>query len=234
MTVVTTNEKRVSQHIIELSSVYFYEGTAPRVIALKDCDLFMKSPIPGAFSALYGYRKQEGFMAARAYADQHRLQFTVIDFLVKLEHRQNPLTMKPEDLGQHDFIAFQRVSRSMMDELQDILRKRLEQEGTDLNQIDLSKPHQLIMRRPELVTTLIDEPGWEHLKVIAYLAKVAFSDKPLNVGTVPYRHWSAIQEATCRLNPNIQITLDLPGEREKNVSPSVLAPENRDRGPRMK
>lgn len=168
-------------------------------------------------------------MAARAHADRERLQFTVIDFLVALEHKQNPLMMKPADLAQHDFIAFQRLSRSMMDQLQEILKKRLEQEGIEPGPAELAKPQLLIMQRPELITSVLDEPGWEHLRVVAYPAKLAISEKPLTVGTVPYRHWDAIQEATCRLNPNIRITLDPPAGFEKNVPVQERTPTPRKR-----
>lgn len=236
MTLVSANEKPDSQSIIELSTVYFYKGHAPRVVALKDCDLLAKSSVHGAFSALYGRQsKQEGFMAARAYADQNRLQFTVVDFLVKLDQKRNPLVMKLDDLPQHDFITFQRVSRSIMDNLRAILKKRLEQDGADLSKVDLSKPHWLIMQRPELIASVIAEPGWEHLKVIAYPTQLPISEKPLNVGTVPFRHWDAIQAATCRLNPNIRITLDPPVQNNRDTLSDVPArPKDRHRSPRMK
>jgi hypothetical protein len=168
-------------------------------------------------------------MAARAYADRERLQFTVIDFLVSLDHKQNPLMMKPEDLMQHDFISFQRLSRSMMDQLHGILKRRLEDERIEPSQAELSKPQLLIMQRPELITSVLEEAGWEHMKVFAYPAKLAISEKPLNVGTVPFRHWGAIQEATCRLNPNIRITLDPPAGYEKNAPIQVHTPAPRKR-----
>lgn len=175
-------------------------------------------------------------MAARAYADRERLQFTVIDFVVGLEHKLNPLMMKPEDLMQHDFISFPRLSRSMMDQLQEILKKRLENEGIEPSPAELSKPQLLIMQRPELITSVLGEAGWEHMKVIAYAAKLAISEKPLNVGTVPFRHWGAIQEATCRLNPNIRITLDPPKANVKSASPQAQtpAPKAREKKPQMK
>ena len=234
MILLSTNEKPDSQHIIELSTVYFYEGAVPRVIALKDCGLPMKRPVLGAFPALYGYQsKQEGFMAARAYADKNRLQFTVIDLLVKLDQKQNPLMMKPEDLPQHDFITFQRLSRSMTDELGGILKQQLEREGLDTSALDPSKPHLLLMQRPDLIAAVINEQGWEHMKVVTYPAKIALSEKTLNVGTVPFRHWDSIQKATCRLNPKIQITLDPPCRRAKDA-PVSAPPSNRPRDPRMK
>lgn len=172
-------------------------------------------------------------MAARAYADKHRLQFTVIDFLVRLDRRQNPLMMKPEHLADHDFVAFPRMARSMVAELQEIVTRRLARDGVDVTQLDLSKPQQLIAQRPELITALLDEPGWEHLKVIVYPAKVAMSEKLLSVGTVPFRHWNAIEEATCRLNPNIQITLDPPTDQSKTNSVPAPIPKELSR-PRMK
>ncbi|GGM25638.1 hypothetical protein GCM10009425_40500 [Pseudomonas asuensis] len=197
----------------------------------------MKSPIPGAFSALYGYQsKQEGFMAARQYADKNRLQFTVIDFLVKLDQKQNPLMMKPGDIPRHDFLSFQRLSRNSLDEVEDILRNKFERDGSNVSGMDLSKPHHLIMQRPELIQAVMSASGWEHLKVLAFPAKSAVSERPLTVGVVPYEHWSAIQEASCRLHPNIRITLDSPSSSDKQISNQ--APQDidadRSKGPKMR
>ena len=225
--VKAANPNEKNEHIIELSTVYFYQGNAPKMIALKDCGLKTKSPIPGAFSALYGYQsKQEAFMAARNYANEQRMDFTVIDFLVKLDQKQNPLMMKPEDINNHDFITFQRLSKSMSEEVQDTLRERLVQEGRDPETLGIFKPHVVIMQRPDLVALLINQPEWQHFKVIAHPADLEFSERPLNVGTVPFRHWGSIQEATCRLNPNIRITLEAPAEVHTDpvISP---APKNK-------
>ena len=97
-----------------------------------------------------------------------------------------------------------------MDELGDILKQQLGREGVDTSSIDPSKPHLLLMQRPDLIAAVINEPGWEHMKIVTYPAKIALSEKPLNVGTVPFRHWDSIKKATCRLNPNIQTRLDPP------------------------
>ncbi len=227
---MSRNEKDDQQYSTELSTVYFYEGAAPRVIALRDCGLQMNSPVNGAFSALHGYQsKQEGFMAARAYADRHRLQFTVIDLMVSMDKRQNPLMMTPESLADHDFVAFTRMARSMTDKLGDMVQRRLVRDGEDLTGLNLSKPNQLIAQRPELISALLDEPECDHLKVIVHPAKVKMSDKLLSVGTIPFRHWHAIQEATCRLNPNIQITLDAPIENSSVRIESAPAPSDRPR-----
>jgi len=213
--VATPNEK--NEHLIELSTVYFFQGSAPKTVALKDCGLEMHRPIKGALSALYGYQsKQEAFMAARSYANENRLDFTVIDFLVKLDQKQNPLMMKPEDLQAHDFITFQRMAKSMQDEIQESLRQLLIAEGSDPAGVGVAKPHLAIMQRPDLLAALMDQPDWQHFKVIAHPADLKFSGRPLNVGTVPFRHWDSIQEATCRLNPNIRITLDAPANNHSN------------------
>lgn len=193
---------------IELSSVYFYENTLPSSIALKDCSLKTARSVPDTFLALYGYQsKQEGFMAARAYANENRLRFTVIDFLVKLDEKQNPLTMKPDELSSHDFISFQRLSKSMADEISGLIRPHAERLGIGDK---LTKPQQLLMQYPELISSLLQSPGWEHLKVAAYPSKVEMSPKPLAVGAIPFSQWGAIAEATCRLNPEVLVRLDHP------------------------
>lgn len=216
------NNPPKTQPVIELSTVYFYEGQIPRSIALKDCGLAMRAPVPGALTALYGYQsKQEGFMAARAFADQRRLQFTVIDFLVRLDHPINPGLMKPSELAQHDFISFLRMSRGMLNDLQAIL----EEHGGDDAGDEAAKPHLLVMRRPELLVDVIHHPDLRHFKVIAHPAKPVFSERPLTVGTVPFAHWDAIQEASCRLNPTTRVTLERPGVGDQPKPSSPAAPE---------
>ncbi|MBK3477656.1 MULTISPECIES: hypothetical protein [Pseudomonas] len=232
---MSTTDKPDS-HIIELSSVYFYSGPAPRAIALKDCGVPTDAPISGAFPALYGYQsKQDGFMAARAYADKNRLQFTVVDFLVELDQKQNPNMMRPDDIPNHDFISFARMSRSMMDDLQAVLHERLAKEGITPSKLELAKPHLLLQQRPDLVSSLIEAPGWDHMKVIAYPAKLTISEKPLTVGIVPHSHWDSIKEASCRLNPGIRITLEPPNPSQVDSATSAVAsPSLKDRGPRSR
>lgn len=121
-----------------------------------------------------------------------------------------------------------------MDDLQGILKRQLEREGVDTSTLDPSKPHLLLMQRPDLIASVIDEPGWEHMKVVTHPAKIALSEKPLNVGTVPFRHWDSIQKATCRLNPNMLITLDRPDQHAKDAPASAPPPTDRPRAPRMK
>ncbi|WP_228762900.1 hypothetical protein [Xylella fastidiosa] len=230
---MTTNEEPRTQlqQIVELSTVYFYEGAAPRVIALKDCGLPMKTPVPRAFAAFYGYQsKQEGFMAARNYAENNRQQFIIIDLLVKLDKKQNPLVMKPDDLPNHDFITFQRLSRRMMNDLHQILKRPLEQEGVDTDTLNLMKLHSLLSERPELISSVINEPSWEHIKILTYLTKTALNEKPMNVGIVPFRHWNSILKATCL--SNIKITLDPPDQRVKDAlvsAPSLNIPSRAHR-----
>jgi hypothetical protein len=198
-------------HIIELSTVAFYDGHTPRSLALHECSLPLASPVPGALSALYGTKsKPEGFMAARAYADRHRLQFTVIDFLVALEHKPNASVMKPDELPDHDFLSLLRISGSMSDQVGEWLRAGLEEAGQSAELLDSLKAEQAVLQQPSLVGALLNKRACRHLKLIAFPAMTAISDRPLNVGSVPFRHWSAIQEATCRLDPTVRVTLDPP------------------------
>lgn len=222
---MSKNGKPDSRHAIELSTVYFFSGEAPHAIALKDCGVPMKSPMPGFFSGFYGYRGTEGFVAAHEYAEKHRLKFTIIDLQVSID-RLHSSSLTPEDLSEHDFISFERVARSTKQELRQVLAKHIENAGIDASDIDLSKPQLAIMRRPELIASVLDDPRWQHVKLLAYWAESALSEKSLSIGIVPYRHWGAIQGATCRLNPDSKVTIDPPssslGEKPAAVLPAQL------------
>jgi len=211
------NENETSSgSVIELSTVHFYKGELERTIALKDVGLMLGSGIPAALSALYGHQsKQDGFMSAGQHADRHGLQFTVIDFLVRLDHKVNVGVMKPEELIEHDFLNFQRSSRAMLNEIDIILSEKLVRQGTLPDSVFAGKPHLLVIERPELVASLLSDSAMAHLKVLVHGARTQFSERPLNVGTVPFTQWRAIQEATCRLNPETRITLELPSLTDK-------------------
>ncbi|MET3132790.1 hypothetical protein AAKU55_003070 [Oxalobacteraceae bacterium GrIS 1.11] len=211
--------------VIELSTVHFYKGQLGPTVALKDMGLTLSADIPGTLSALYGYQsKQDGFMAAGQYADRHGLQFTVIDFLVKLDHKPNPGLMKPEELMRHDFFTFQRSSRAMLDEVDAMLMEKFAGQGVPLGGKYAGKPHLLVIERPELIATLLSDAAMAHVKVVVHGARTCFSDRPLNVGTVPFDQWDAIQEATCRLNPGTTVTLERPTLLEHVVRVDDVAP----------
>jgi hypothetical protein len=223
--VMTMRDDTKSNPVIELSTVYFYEGATPRSIALKDCGLLMRAPVEGVFFALYGYQsKQDGFMAAREFAEKNRLQFTVIDFLVKLDKKINSVQMKPGDLTQHDFITFQRLSRSMQNELHDILIKDRSARINKDEGLDAENPHVLLLENPKLIADAANHPDLQHFKVIVHQAKPLMSERILSVGVVPFRHWDAIQEATCRLNPTTHITLERPEQHEHLTQSNVPTP----------
>jgi hypothetical protein len=203
-----TNKRSDAQEPIELSTVYFYKGAAPSEIALKDCGLQAARPIPGAFAALYGYQgKQEGFVAAATYAAHHGLGFTIIDFEVRLDFKQNPLIMKPLDLDKHDFVIFPRISRDLAADVNAIL-----EENVPRRMLPEGKPQLALAEHPQLIATLMDAPGWEHFKVLTFAARMRLREKPLNIAVVPFRHWDSIISATCRLDPSIRVTLEAPEE----------------------
>lgn len=212
---VSTNEITESQPYTELSTVFFYEESAPRVIALKDCTLPIPVAMDRAISAFFGQQgKQAGFMAARAYADKHRLQYTIIDFVVKLDHKQNPLWMKPDDLSQHDFLSLSRAARGLRDVLGELLEAQAMHNGMGAQDQALSTSDPLLFLRqhPEFMPYIMDHPEWQHLKVITYAAQLDSYEKPINIGVIPFRHWGAVDDAACRFDPTIRITLDLPDE----------------------
>ena len=230
------NESSKSSCVIELSTVFFCAGPIPRVISLKDCGLALRGSALPALTALYGNQsKQDGFMAARDFSEKNRLQFTVIDFLVGLDHRINPGLMKLEELAKHDFLPFQRLSRGVLDEIGMILSESALLDRASVA-LDSTKPTTLVVEFPDLVASLAADPMLQHMKVIAHQAKPVMSERVLNVGTVPYRHWGAIREATCRLNPTTRITLDAPVVQDKPQASvaSKPAPKSKPIGPRQK
>jgi len=166
-------------------------------------------------------------MAARDFAEKNRLQFTVIDFLVTLHCRINPGLMKDTELENHDFLAFQRLARSGGDAIRDMLLASPALDRRAATALESLKPAALLLERPDLVDILTADPALRHLKVIAHQAKPLFSDRAMTVGTIPFQHWDAITEATCRLNPTTRVTLDRPPETLRDSLVPTKAPRQR-------
>lgn len=198
-------------HKIELSTVAFYEGHRPRSLALRDWAVPLAHPVPNTLTAVYGTRsKPEAFVAAHAYAVRNRLQFTIIDFIVALEYKPNPSVMKPGELDNHDFFSMLRMASSMNEQVSQWIRTGLAPSDERVNLLDQLELKEALMQEPSLLGVLAESQACRHVKLIACPAMTLLTDKPLNLGIVPHRHWSAIQEATCRLDPTIHITLEPP------------------------
>lgn len=206
--------KSSNNHLIELSTVYFYHKILPRVIKLKECDVTQNtSGIPDTLAALTGYqRKQEGFVAAREYAERNGLDFTVIDFTVKLDQSFTPQLLKPSDLQTRDYLAMTRISKDTAHQLSDIL-KGSEDETVQriLKLYPAAKVTNLIKRYPALLDTILSDDQFKHFKIINMQVRTPLDpEKTLNLAFVPKRNWSCIQSATCRLDSSIEISLDPP------------------------
>ena len=200
--------------LIELSTVYFFSGNAPRELALKDCSFPMPDAPKGALCALYGVQgRQDGFSGAGALAKRKSLSYTIIDLIVELK-QQNPLPMKSEELSQFDFLNFKRMSKALGRDVSEWLAEGLHA-SPDVNQraaalVESESSMSALAQRPALLDLLLEHPAFRHLTVIAFPALTSVSDRPLNVGSVTHRHWGAIKDASCRLDPTIRITLDKP------------------------
>jgi len=198
---------------VELSTVLFYRGEIPTEIALSDCSFPMARSPRKAFSGLYGLRgKQEGFVAARAYAASIGVKYTVIDVVVELA-TQKTTPLKPEELAESEFLNLSRVSRGLAEDIRIWLPTSAgEAADGSTNAPDQKKVRvaDLIEQNPALIDDLIEVKDCRHLKVIAYHAATMVSERPLAIGSVPYRHWGAILEATCRLNPAVHVSLASP------------------------
>ncbi|MFY3175318.1 hypothetical protein ACOTHA_29265 [Achromobacter xylosoxidans] len=211
---------------VELSTIYFFKHTLPASIPLHECGLPLAEAIPNSISAYYGYQARlEGIVAAREYAQRNGLKFTAVDFSVALEERPNLRQMTAQDLERFDFLSFHKLSRSMMDDVVIVMKKGLQARGISTEDIDFKRPQNVLARHPALIDDLQAQAAWQHVKIIAHPAQLAFSDRTYNVATVPYRHWGQITEAFCRIDP-LHISLERPAPAARPDAPGLV----RDRG----
>lgn len=221
------NENDKPGALIELSTVYFYTGSLPTTLSLKDCGLALPRKMPGLICGLYGRQsKQEGFMAAHAYALQNKLEFTVIDFMVRLDFAINPGKMKSEDLPHHDFLSLNQVRRQTWESIAFALEDGSTSRAAAGIEEDGKK---LLLTRPDLIAQLCELPDYQHFRVVAFDAKPVIGEQPLQIGAVPVRHWAAIESAVCRLNPTTPVALEYPGERARPAMVEANAPVARPR-----
>ncbi|MBY0243745.1 MAG: hypothetical protein K2X55_31010 [Burkholderiaceae bacterium] len=160
-------------------------------------------------------------MFAHAYALRHQLEFTLIDFVVRLQLPINPGKMKLEDLPHHDFLSLNQVRRQTWESIAFALEDGGSSGATAGIEEDGKK---LLLTRPDLITQLCELPDYQHFRVLAFDAKPAISEQALQVGAVPVRHWGAIESAVCRLNPTTQVTLEYPGDRPRPARVEANAP----------
>ena len=218
------HEANLPEHTIELSTLYFWKGPTPKVIRLSSCGIPLTSPLPRALTAFYGYQgKQAGFAAASEYAYEHRLNFTVVDLLVDLHCKVGSTVLRPDEVSTQDFMNLQRVSRTMVDKLaEDLFSKPL---PFPVTEGDLKKPLRLLKQHPSLISRIYSNEAFAHMKVISFPANTALAEESLNLGVVPYWNWAAIQDASCRLNPEIRVTYAAPALRDRLDFPDVTDPQ---------
>jgi hypothetical protein len=154
--------------------------------------------MPGLFCALYGRKsKQDGFMAAHAYAERHGLEFTVIDLSVGLSMPINPEKMTAEELGHHDFLPLTQAKNEVWDQV-----------GAAIG--DDGDGRTMLRESPALISKFLDGAAGLHLGLVAFDSKPAIASQTLVVGLVPHRNWRKITSAICRLDPATMVTLERP------------------------
>lgn len=218
-------------HQVEVSTVAFYEGRAPRTIPLKDCSWPIASPPVTGISGIYGSAsKREAFMAARAHADAERLNFTIIDFVVELENSTQGGVMNPQKLSSFDFLNLQRMSTPLGAQVGAWLQadKGVAKQHGEL--FEAMRSEQVMAQVPELVDVLAAAPECRHVRLFAFSAMTGIGRQALSLGFVPFAHWASIREATCRLDPTVHVTLDPPAAPAKRASKA--APKDAGARPR--
>lgn len=197
-----SNRNRKEKGEIAMSTVLFFEGTLPKKINLKDCGFPLEKPIEDSFQALYGHiGKQAGFMAAKNYADQHKLQFTIIDLKVRFDEAVNTVPVALDKLSNEEIISLKRLPRN---EIAQLYEKYIGDNS------DEKKAYTDLVKHPELLSSVINHNDFKDLKLMIYPAMTAVSNNPLVIGTIPHRHWDIINSAVCRLHPHTQVSLESP------------------------
>lgn len=196
---------------VALTTVYFFKGELPTVLALRDAALPLKGDCPGAFAALHGNRgKREGLMAARQHADRTGLKYTVIDFLLETRESTRYDRLSFEDIASQSVIFLDRLTRAGLEELYALMERRAGplqlQRGKHFRQ----EFEALIQARPELLSVLFDDEAMAHVIALVYPGKPIFSERPTSIALVAQRHWERITEAACRLDPTTLVLLDTP------------------------
>lgn len=200
----SSGSKKITGQTV-MSTVYFFEKNLPKTIALKDCGLPLVQPIEGCFSALYGHiGRQAGFMAAKVYADKHRLNYTIIDFNVQFDKAVNTVPVGLEQLKHEELVALQRLPNAVLSKL---FESYINDHHDDQHML---KSYELLVQRPELLAGFINHEDYENLKLVIYPGVTAINEKPLTIGSIPFRHWDVITSAECRLHPTTKVTLESP------------------------
>lgn len=218
---------------IELSTIYWYRGELPAAVALTDASLRV-SGVKWGFSALYGHRgRQEGFMAARHRALETGESYTVIDIKARME---NPILQErrtPDNIGDQDILPVHFLVASFAADLDYRLRTDMHLTRTPKNEQTANVLLETLVDHPHAAMRLLEYPELEHVKVLVYQARAAFSHEPLTVATIREEHLSTIFAAQCRLDPDMEVILpraSAPRHRER-VEHDVPTPTHSPRGP---
>lgn len=198
----------VSQAGIALTTVYFFNDHLPARIALRDTALPLSGPCPMALAALHGHRgKREGLMAARQYADAGGLRYTVVDFLLIPDAPIRHERITFADLASQDIVFIDQLTRAGLEAIYELMEERSGSLALDRGKHFKQDFDALVQQRPEVLGTLFEAPKMAHVKALVYSGKTAFNDRPLPIALVSHRHWSAIAEAACRLDPATLVDL---------------------------
>lgn len=195
------NKKKLGQ--TAMSTVYFFKGSLPDNIALKDCGFPLKCPIENSFSALYGnISKRIGVKLAKEYADMHGLNFTSIDFNFQFDNQIDTAPSSLEQLKNAELISLKRLSKKEIAELYKLY----------VNPQDISKKnvYSKLIENPDLLSKFINHPDYGKLKLVICPGVTSIGELPLTLGSIPYRYWHHITSARCSLHPNTKITLQKP------------------------
>lgn len=224
---IMQNDKDDKKRRIDLSTIYFYKGELPKNLQLNECGLQIPNAKEGTLVGLYGHRaKQEGFLAAKLYADKNNLKFTVIDYLLELDEKDSPI-IKTDNIKDHDFLSFTRITKDFAKEINEDYLRLIWNKNIDIKELNAE-----LVYNPDIIKEMSESEKFTHVKAFVHNAKLSFTDKPITVAEIPHKHWKSILESNCRLDPLVHIKLAHPKEvlkdnnDNKNTSDSITSKKN--------
>lgn len=192
---------------IELTSLYWYENQLPNSVALTQSSL----KIPGVKSGmhgLYGIRgRNEGFVAARNHVRATGNNYTAIDFRVQLADAVDLNKRSADNVQNHDVFPAHLLTKEYAVELDHRLRSDLHMRRTPAAELAADCLLRTLDQHPGALNTLMAYPELEHIRLFIYSAKPSYSEESLVVATVPEQHLDAIVLASCRLDPELRVSI---------------------------
>ena len=196
------NYKRV-QGQTTLTTLYFYKDELPEEISLSECGIPLYQEMPRCLTTFYGHLgKKYGIVAARRYAEVNGLNFTIIDVNIQLDRCIETSPVGLEKAVSCEVLSLERFSKKNLKALSEIY----------IQEITSPNGQDTFLEKPHLISKLFEHSDFDNLKLLISSGKTKVDAEPLSLAFIPYKYWSVITGAICRIHSHCRISIDEPFE----------------------